>query len=150
VTDLAGIWITPLRFEHPGDASRAAEVAAVDFENFANFTSSPVSILRQDLAQDCDAIRSVTFVQNLVVGFGFEVAGPLLDRPVDGVVGHRCLFGAVDRITQGQVRSGIAPAASRGHDDVSCELAEELASLLINEALFERDVRPVGMSGHGL
>ncbi len=119
----------------------------MDLEDLAEFSGSPITIVGQNFAEDCDAAGSVALVEDLVVGLGPKFAGPLLDGLVDRFGRHAGLLGAIDRVAQGQVRGGVA-AAFGGDNDQPRKFAEELAALLVDQTFFEGDVRPVGMAGH--
>ena len=77
-----------LAVEHPGDAAGGAELAAGELEDLADFGGRAVAVVGVDLAQHGDARRAVAFVQDLLEIAAFELAGALLDRPLDRVLGH--------------------------------------------------------------
>ena len=102
-----------LEVEQVADAAAGAEVAAADLERLAELAGGPVAVVGQDLAEDGHAAGAVALVDDLLEVLGAELAGRLLDRALDVVLGAAERAGLVDRVAEPQVRGGVAAAVAR-------------------------------------
>src|SRR5690606_36239786 len=74
-------------------------------------------------------------VPDLLVLDAFQLAGGLLDRPLDHVLGHVQAQPLVDRRTQARIAPGVAPAGAGGDADLADDLGENLAALCVDGVL---------------
>ena len=74
--------------------------------------------------------------------------GPLGDRALDVVLGHRGVLRLLDRKRQGGVAVGVAAALLGRDRDRPGELREELAAAGVDDRLLVLDPCPLGMTGH--
>jgi hypothetical protein len=91
---------------------------------------------------------TVAFVTNFHVFDAFELAGSLLDRVVDLVLGHVDALALVDRQPQARVERRVAAAHLGGYGDFLGDLGKGCAALFILAALAVLDVGPLGVSCH--
>ena len=99
------------------------------------------------MAEDSHAAGAVTLVKHLFQVAAFELAGAVLDRPGDVLLGHADRLGGVDGGAEAEVHVRIAAAAHlRGDDDPLGEPAPELAALGVDQGLFVFDASPVRMT----
>ena len=137
-----------LSLEHPGHGIRRAEVAAAARKPVPNLGDSPVGIVGHREDQDRDPSRTITLVCNLLVFDTFELARPLLDRPLDVFLRHRCCPRGLDRRSQPRITCGIATAELRGHRDLADELGEMSAALGVSRRLVMLDLLPFAVTSH--
>jgi len=134
--------------EQVRDAARASEIAAVDFKNLADFASSSIAVVGEDVAKDRDTTGSVTFIDHVVVLLIRRLAAAFLDGSVDILFGHAVLASFVECIPKCQVTGRIATTMSRSNDDCSTEFAEQFAAFFVDRTFSNGDVRRMGMSCH--
>src|SRR5581483_9532090 len=136
----------PLPLEHPGDRADLGHVPAVLREAVPDLGRGPVLVVGQHLHQQGDAAGRVALVHHLFVRLAGQLAGALLDRPLEGVGGHvdrlRLLHGRL----QAHVALRVAAAHPRGGGDLPDQLREELPALLVVLRLLTLDLRPFRMA----
>src|SRR6185369_15498813 len=87
-------------------------------------------------------------VVELLVRHALEIAGPLLDRALDGVVRHVDRAPLVDRGAQARVAVDVA-ATDAGRDrDLLDDLRPDLRLLRVGGLLLVLDLRPPIVPGH--
>ena len=140
----------PLALEHPGHAAGGAELAVEHLEDLANLGGRAIAVVGEDFAHHGHAAGAVALVEHFFEIAAVELAGARLDRAVDIVVGHADGLGGVDGIAEAEIHVRIAAAHLRRDDDRLGQLAPQLAALVVDEGLLAGDVRPMGMTCHGL
>src|SRR5690242_7063983 len=81
------------------------------------------------------AARRVAFVTHFLVSDAFEFAGRLLDRALDGVLGHVGVERLVYRGAQARVAGRIAATGARGHADLARQLGEHATAARVLRVL---------------
>ena len=136
--------------ELEGHAAVGAHVAAVLGEGVADFGDGARAVVGQAVDHDRRAADAVALVADLDVIDALKLAGALLDRVVDLVLGHVDGLALVDGHAQARVERRVAAAHLGGHGDFLGDFGERGAALFVLAALAVLDVGPFGMSGHGL
>ena len=135
--------------EEVGDGAGLAEAAAVLAEQVADVGAGAVAVLGHRLDEQRDAAGRVGLVHDVLDRGGVGArAGPLRDRALDVVLGHRRVLGLLDGELQRRVALELAPAVARGGRDRPRELREELAAPRVDDRLLVLDRRPLGVAGH--
>src|SRR5690606_12265714 len=133
--------------EHEGDRALGAHVAAALGEGVSHVGHGAHAVVGQAVDDHGDAAGGVALVAHFLVLDAFELAGGLLDRALDHVLGHvrrQCL---VHRRAQARVVVRIAPAGAGGDADLADQLGENLAALGIAGVLARFDR---GTTTHGV
>ena len=138
-----------LLLEHPGDAVRFAEVAAVLAERVPHLADRAVLVVGQDLDHDRDAAGAVGLVGDLFVVDAGQLAGAALDRALDVVGRHVDRLGVGDDGAQARIAVGIAAAVARRDRQFLDDAREDLAALGVGRALLVLDRVPFRVAGHG-
>ena len=136
----------PLLAEEVGQRAGRGEVAAVLGEGGAYLAGRAVLVVGGDLDDDADAAGAVPFVEQFEVFHAGQLAGALLDRPVDVVGWHVGGFRLVDHRAQARIEFGIAAAVPRGERQILGDGAEDLAALGVNGGLVALGGRPFAMT----
>jgi len=135
-------------FEAEGDAALGADLSAVLAEDVADLGNRAVLVVGQAGDVNGHAAGAVAFINHFFVLGAFQLAGALLDGPLDVVGGHVGVFGGLDGAAQARVLVGVAAAGAGGHGDFADDFGEDLAALGVGRAFFMLNRRPFGMSGH--
>ncbi len=98
------------------DAAGAAQIAAALREDRAHRSNRARRVVGRAFDDDGDAVRRVTFVDDLLV-VGGVLAGRALDRRLDLVLRHVDLSGVLHGAAQRGVRVRVGAAGLDGHDD---------------------------------
>src|SRR5262249_4449898 len=113
-----------------------------------DLAGGPVAVVGHDLDQHRGAARAEHLVAELLVRDAFEVAGPLLDRPVDGVVRHVDRAGFVDGSAQPRVAVDVTAAQPRRDRQLLDDLCPELRLLRVGSLFLVLDLGPSVVAGH--
>src|SRR6185437_1416157 len=132
--------------EHPSDAVRLAEVAAMARKDEPQLRDHAVAIIREHIGNDRDAAGAIALVNHFLETAAAKLAGAFFDRAVDIVVGHRLCARGGDRRAQARVGIKVAAAKPRRNRDFLDQLGEELAALGIARSLLVLDRTPLGMT----
>ena len=125
-----------------------AEVAPEPRQLVTDLGDGAGGIVAQSRDQYRDTTGPVALVHDLCVMDALELTCPLLDRPLDVVLGHRPGLGRIDRGSEPRIVVGVAAGQLRGHRDLAYELGELRASLGVGRSLVVLDLLPLGMAGH--
>ena len=99
-----------LESEQIADASHGAEIAAGEFEHPPELAGGAVAVIGQRLAKHGHAAGSIALVDHFFEVLAADLAGPLLDRALDVVLGDAERACLVDRVAEPHVRRGVATA----------------------------------------
>ena len=102
------------------------------------------------LDQDRDATRGIAFVGHFIERHPFQLAGTLLDRPIDLVVGHVVGSCLLHRGTQPRIPGRIAATEPSRDGHFPQQPGEYLAALGVERRLLALDGAPFAMTGHGI
>ena len=138
-----------LAIEHPGDGVGGAEVAAAARELVADLGDRARRVVGERLDHERDAAGSVALVHDLTVLDAFELAGALLDRALDVVLGHRRRPRVLDRSAEARVAVRVTAALLGGDRDLADELREMRAALRVGRGFVVLDLLPLAVAGHG-
>src|SRR6185436_19060228 len=128
----------------PADRPGRAQVAAMVRDHAADLAGGPVAVVGHDLDQHRRAARAEHLVPELL-----EIAGPLLDRPVDGVVGHVHGAGLVDGGAQARIAVDVTAAQPGRDGQLLDDLGPQLRLLGVRSFLLVLYLGPPVMAGHG-
>ena len=101
-----------------------------------------VAVVGENIDQNGDTGRPVSFVGRFLVGGALEIARALGDGPGDIVLGHVGRLGGLDACPEAGVSLRVAAADAGGDGDFPNELGEDLAPLGVGRALFPLDGAP--------
>lgn len=138
----------PTTVKHPGYAPGPAEVPTVNFKHLSQFSSRPVPVLRERIAENSNACGAVAFINKLFVIIPVAFPTTLLNRAINVLCWHAVLASLVNRISQRQIHVRVATAMLRSHDNRSAELAEQLTAFLVDPRFLGGDVRPMRVACH--
>ncbi len=122
------------------DAAAGPEVAAGQLEQPAQLAGGSVAVVGQGLAKDGHAAGAIPFVDHFFKVLGAELAGRLLDRSLDILLGDAERARLIDRVAQSHVGGGIAAAVASRHVDRAAQLGEKLRSLGVDQPFPMGDV----------
>jgi hypothetical protein len=105
-------------------------------------TAPAIAVVGQHVDQHGDAAGRVALVGDLLVRLARQLAGALLDGPLDVVLRHVDFLGRLHGCLQPHVALRIAAAVLGGDGDLAEDLGEELAALHVRLALLALDLRP--------
>ncbi len=137
-----------LAIEEEGDGAAHAEAAVVLAEDVPHVGDGPGAVVGHEFHDDRHPAGTVSFEDPFLVIHPFDIAGALLDGPVDGVLGHVFGFGFIDGGAQARVTFRVAPADLGRHGDFLDELGENLSAFGVLCAFAVFDVRPLAVSCH--
>src|SRR6185295_16310041 len=138
-----------LAVEHPGHRVLRGHVAAAPGEGGAHVRHRPRAVVRQALHDHRHPRRAVALVADLLVVGALQLAGALLDRALDVLVGHVRFLGRVHRYAEARVAGGVPAAQPGRHGQLLDDLVEELALGGAHRLLLALDLRPAVVAGHG-
>src|SRR5690606_11234869 len=133
--------------EHEGHRALGAHVAAVLAEGVEHVGHGTHAVVGQAVDDHRHAAGGIALVAHFLVLDAFQLAGGLLDRPLDHVLGHVRGKGLVHGRAQARVVAGVTPAGAGGDADLADQLGEDLAALCIAGVLPRFDRRT---TTHGL
>src|SRR5690606_18942377 len=125
----------PQLAEHEGHRAFGAEVAAELAEGVAYVGHGAHAVVGQAVDDHRHAAGRVALVADLLVLHALQLAGRLLDRALDHVLGHVDRQALVDRGAQARVAAGVAAAGAGGDADLADDLGENLAALRVGGVL---------------
>ena len=125
------------------------EIATGLGEGRAHVRRCAIAVVGQHFGNDCDASRTVTFVADFIEGRAVGCFA-LLDRALDGILGHVFLARSDDSGAQAWIHCRVRQAHLGRHGDFTPQLAEHFRLDSILLALAAHDVLELGMSGHGI
>jgi hypothetical protein len=91
------MYTCPFLLEHPGNGIRRAEVAAEPAHLGANLGDGARWVVGHGIDEEGHAARTVSLVRDFLILDALELARAFLDGSLDVLLGHRRLFGGVDR-----------------------------------------------------
>src|SRR5205823_3620055 len=115
----------PLFGELKRHGAAVGKVPAGFFENAADFRGRPGAVIGEPFDHQGDPSGGVGLVRYGFIILRTQLAGALLDRLVDRVLGHVDALGLVDDVAQRKVVPGVA-AVLGGDDDLAGDLAPDL------------------------
>src|SRR5687768_7737189 len=99
--------------------------------------------------EDGDAARAKSFVRDLGVADTLELPGPLLDRALDIVLGHRRRACRLDCGAQPRIPVRIAAAGPGRDRDLTDELGKQRPPLCVGGRFVVLDLLPLAVTSHG-
>ena len=138
----------PLPVELPGHGAVGAQAAPVLRQGVPDVGHGAVRVVGQTLDEEGHPARAVAFVRRFDVVDALELAGALLDRPLDVLLRHRVLLRRIHGESQAGVEFDATPALLRGHGDLADQLGKERSALGVIDALLALDLRPFVVASH--
>jgi hypothetical protein len=97
---------------------------------------------------DGNPARTIALVHDLLILGAFQFARAALDGTLDIISRHVMLPRLFDGEPQPWVRIGVAATQSRRHDNLACQLGEQLAAHRVLLRFANADIVPLRMSRH--
>ena len=104
------------------------------------FACCSVSVVGKTFNDNRNAVRTVALVNAVFVVGLFAVAGSLLDKPVNVVVGYVVGLCLLYKLSQLGVASGVAAALLYRYDNFTADFCENLGSCAVLFTLFSLDI----------
>ena len=135
-------------FELPRHGASRAEGAAILGQDVPDVRNCPILVVRKRLDVQRHAPRRVALVHDPFVAHALQLAGPLLDGALDVVLRHVRGLGGIHRETQPRIEVRVATTLPRPDRDLTDELGEHLAALVVVYSLLALDLGPLVVSCH--
>ena len=150
-----GVFITAGRigkdaelFKQIGNRSLRPHVAAKLAEGMLDVRDRSVLVVGHGVHHDGDPVDAITLVAVFFIDNIIELTCALLDRTLDGVLGHVSAKGLVYGKSQARIGRHVRATHLRSDRDFADELGKQLAAFRVLRVLAVLDVGPFTMTGH--